>query len=254
MRYDPNNVLPERAAKHYFESTARAVLEDRLRSCGEVPLEDLTVTALEFKEQSYSKGCIEVFCELAFGSDAITRYAEVARNSAKAMELCDTMEAIHQELTAINDQGFVFHSCKGTCRLVFHYGSMNDGEGRYYITDTNRKQVEIAIPGYGSPWLIYGERYLMVNRDRTIPQSLQKSRESRQAQTEPETTAPVQHKSTGKTYIVPKSSTDSDTTTRQHDPYDVYDYIDAEDFYFDHEEDFDDFEDAEDYFDEARDE
>ena len=35
------------------------------------------------------------------------------------------------------------------------------------------------------------------------------------------------------------------------DPYDVYDYNDPEDFYFDWEDDFEDFEDAEDYWDSA---
>ena len=35
------------------------------------------------------------------------------------------------------------------------------------------------------------------------------------------------------------------------DPYDVYDYSDPEDFYFDWEDDFEDFEDAEEYWEDA---
>ena len=35
------------------------------------------------------------------------------------------------------------------------------------------------------------------------------------------------------------------------DPYDVYDYSDPEDYYFDWEDDFEDYEDAEDYWDSA---
>ena len=38
---------------------------------------------------------------------------------------------------------------------------------------------------------------------------------------------------------------------KKSDPYDVYDYTDPEDFYFDWEDDFEDFEDAEDYWDDA---
>lgn len=40
-------------------------------------------------------------------------------------------------------------------------------------------------------------------------------------------------------------------TQSRHDDYDVYDYDDPEDFYFDHEDEFEDYEDAEDYYDEA---
>lgn len=40
-------------------------------------------------------------------------------------------------------------------------------------------------------------------------------------------------------------------TDKKEDPYDVYEYSDAEDFYYDHEDDFWDYYDAEDYYDDA---
>ncbi|MDD6441944.1 MAG: hypothetical protein PUG71_07545 [bacterium] len=50
------------------------------------------------------------------------------------------------------------------------------------------------------------------------------------------------------------SSTQSNNHTVKDDPYDVYDYSDPEDFYYDNYDDFYDYEDAEDYYDEAWDE
>ena len=43
----------------------------------------------------------------------------------------------------------------------------------------------------------------------------------------------------------------SKKTDKKEDPYDVYEYSDAEDFYYDHEDDFWDYYDAEDYYDDA---
>ena len=45
-----------------------------------------------------------------------------------------------------------------------------------------------------------------------------------------------------------KQTTTKPTITRPDDPYDVYDYWDPEDFYYDHYDDFFDYYDAEDYF------
>ena len=46
----------------------------------------------------------------------------------------------------------------------------------------------------------------------------------------------------------PKTTTKKSTTKKKSDPYDVYDYSDPEDFYYDNYDDFWDYEDAEDYF------
>ncbi len=46
---------------------------------------------------------------------------------------------------------------------------------------------------------------------------------------------------------IPKKST---TTDKEDDPYDVNDYSNEEDFYYDHYDDFFDYYDAEDYYDE----
>ena len=45
-----------------------------------------------------------------------------------------------------------------------------------------------------------------------------------------------------------RSSKSTRPSTTKPDPYDVYDYYDAEDFYYDHYDDFYDYYDAEDYF------
>jgi hypothetical protein len=45
-----------------------------------------------------------------------------------------------------------------------------------------------------------------------------------------------------------RNTTSSSKSTKKSDPYDVYDYDDPEDFYYDNEDDFDGYEDAEDYF------
>lgn len=51
----------------------------------------------------------------------------------------------------------------------------------------------------------------------------------------------------------PKTTTKKSTITKKSDPYDVYDYSDPEDFYYDNYDDFWDYEDAEDYFNEHHD-
>lgn len=48
----------------------------------------------------------------------------------------------------------------------------------------------------------------------------------------------------------PKTTTKKSTTKKKSDPYDVYDYSDPEDFYYDNYDDFWDYEDAEDYYNE----
>ena len=53
-----------------------------------------------------------------------------------------------------------------------------------------------------------------------------------------------QNKNTG------SSNTKKKNSSAKSDPYDVYDYTHADDFYYDHWDDFSDFEEAEDYFDE----
>lgn len=51
----------------------------------------------------------------------------------------------------------------------------------------------------------------------------------------------------------PKTTTKSSSSKKKEDPYDVYDYSDPEDFYYDNYDDFWDCEDAEDYFNEHHD-
>lgn len=51
-----------------------------------------------------------------------------------------------------------------------------------------------------------------------------------------------------KSYSSSSSSSSSKKTTSKTDPYDVYDYVHPDDFYYDHYDDFYDFEDAEDYY------
>ena len=71
---------------------------------------------------------------------------------------------------------------------------------------------------------------------------------SRSSTTTKTTTAP-------KVTTAPKQTTKKKTTTKKKvttykkdDPYDVYDYDDPEDFYYDNYDDFFDYEDAEDYY------
>lgn len=51
----------------------------------------------------------------------------------------------------------------------------------------------------------------------------------------------------------PKTTTKSSSSKKKSDPYDVYDYSDPEDFYYDNYDDFWDYEDAEDYYNEHHD-
>ena len=55
----------------------------------------------------------------------------------------------------------------------------------------------------------------------------------------------------GRSYSISGSRSNRSYHYKASDPYDVYDYNDPEDFYFDWEDDFEDFEDAEDYWESA---
>ena len=59
-----------------------------------------------------------------------------------------------------------------------------------------------------------------------------------------------QNANAGSSKNTKKKSSSSKKSSAKSDPYDVYDYSHADDFYYDHWDDFTDFEEAEDYFDE----
>ena len=59
-----------------------------------------------------------------------------------------------------------------------------------------------------------------------------------------------QYANAGSSQNKKRKSSSSKKSSAKSDPYDVYDYSHADDFYFDHWNDFIDFEEAEDYFDE----